>query len=89
DGSLFDSSSKNASNDEPQPSSDDGKKNDEGVCQESELNDQEKPKSSVQEVNTAGLSINTASPTVPTALPETSHADFFGDETELDMSNIS
>ncbi|GJZ12598.1 ribonuclease H-like domain-containing protein [Tanacetum coccineum] len=31
DGSLFDSSSKNASNDEPQPSSDAGKKDDEGT----------------------------------------------------------
>nr|GEW81125.1 putative reverse transcriptase domain-containing protein [Tanacetum cinerariifolium] len=89
DGLLFDSSLKNTSNDEPQPSSDDGKKNDEGVCQECELNDQEKPKSSDQEVNTAGPSINTASPTVLTALPETLHADYFGDETELDMSNIS
>ncbi|GJY22726.1 putative ribonuclease H-like domain-containing protein [Tanacetum coccineum] len=55
DGSLFDSSSKNASNDEPQPSSDDGKKDDE----------------------------------VPTASPETSHVDFFRDETKVDMSYIS
>ncbi|GKF66712.1 hypothetical protein Tco_0193229, partial [Tanacetum coccineum] len=39
DGSLFDSSSKNASNDEPQPSSDDGKKDDEGVSKESGIND--------------------------------------------------
>ncbi|GKC66738.1 hypothetical protein Tco_1099336 [Tanacetum coccineum] len=50
DGSLFDSSSKNASNDEPQPSSDAEKKDDGGV--------------------------NT-------------HADSFGNETEVDMSNIS
>ncbi|GJV11853.1 retrovirus-related pol polyprotein from transposon TNT 1-94 [Tanacetum coccineum] len=35
DGSLFDSSSKNASNDEPQPPSDARKKDDEGVCKES------------------------------------------------------
>ncbi|GJR09014.1 putative ribonuclease H-like domain-containing protein [Tanacetum coccineum] len=95
DGLLFDSSSKNASNDEPQPSSDDGKKDDEGVCQENDLNDQEKPMSSAQDVNTVGLSINTANPSTNTASPtgpttplETSHADFFGDETELDMSNI-
>ncbi|GJU73621.1 putative ribonuclease H-like domain-containing protein [Tanacetum coccineum] len=60
DGSLFDSSSKNASNDEPQPSSDAGKKDDEGVS---------------QEITTAPL--------------EATHADFFGDETELDMSNIT
>ncbi|GJW71851.1 ribonuclease H-like domain-containing protein [Tanacetum coccineum] len=41
DGSLFDSSSKNASNDEPQPPSDAGKKDDEGVCKESGIDDQE------------------------------------------------
>ncbi|GKD66807.1 putative ribonuclease H-like domain-containing protein [Tanacetum coccineum] len=48
DGSLFDSSSKNASNDEPQPSSDAGKKDDEGVCKESRIDDQERPKNSTQ-----------------------------------------
>ncbi|GKD92524.1 ribonuclease H-like domain-containing protein, partial [Tanacetum coccineum] len=52
---LFDSSSKNDSNDEPQPSSDAGKKDD--------------------EVTTASL--------------EATHADFFGDEIEIDMSNIT
>ncbi|GJU03836.1 ribonuclease H-like domain-containing protein [Tanacetum coccineum] len=52
DGSLFGSSSKNASNDEPQPSSDAGKKDD--------------------EVTTTPL--------------EATHADFFGGETEVDMS---
>ncbi|GJQ97982.1 putative ribonuclease H-like domain-containing protein [Tanacetum coccineum] len=55
DGLLFDSSSKNASSDEPLPSSDAGKKDD--------------------EVTTAPL--------------EATHADFFGDETEVDMSNIT
>ncbi|GJU00106.1 putative ribonuclease H-like domain-containing protein [Tanacetum coccineum] len=55
DGLLFDSSLKNASNDEPQPSSDAGKKDD--------------------EVTTAPL--------------EATHADFFGDKTEVDMSNIT
>ncbi|GKB02427.1 ribonuclease H-like domain-containing protein [Tanacetum coccineum] len=55
DGSLFDSSSKNASNDEPQPYSDAGKKDD--------------------EVTTAPL--------------KATHADFFSDETEVDMSNIT
>ncbi|GJT59457.1 putative ribonuclease H-like domain-containing protein [Tanacetum coccineum] len=54
DGSLFDSSSKNASNDEPQPSSDAGKKDDEGVNKESGIDDQERPKNSTQDVNTAG-----------------------------------
>ncbi|GKC15109.1 putative ribonuclease H-like domain-containing protein [Tanacetum coccineum] len=103
DGLLFDSSSKNASNDEPQPSSDDGKKDDECVSQESGIDDQERPENSTQDVNTAGLSINTAStnvntgslninnvsPTVTTAPLEVTHADFFGDETKLDMSNIT
>ncbi|GJR71114.1 putative ribonuclease H-like domain-containing protein [Tanacetum coccineum] len=103
DGSLFDSSSKNASNDEPQPSSDAGKKDDEGVNKESGFDDQERPKNSTQDVNTAGPSINTTStnfntgslninivsPTVTTAPLEATHADFFGDETEVDMSNIT
>ncbi|GJS45768.1 ribonuclease H-like domain-containing protein [Tanacetum coccineum] len=51
---LFDSSSKNASNDEPQPFSDAGKKDDEGVSQESGIDDQERPRNSTQDVNTAG-----------------------------------
>ncbi|GKF02948.1 hypothetical protein Tco_0029871, partial [Tanacetum coccineum] len=56
DDSLFDSSSKNASNDEPQPSSDAGKKDDEAVT---------------------------------TASLEARYANFFGDETKIDMSNIT
>ncbi|GKE28634.1 putative ribonuclease H-like domain-containing protein, partial [Tanacetum coccineum] len=98
DGSLFDSSSKNASNDELRPSSDSRKKVDEGG-----INNQERPENSTQDVNTVGSSINTAStnfntgslnintvsPTVTTAPLEATHADFFGDETELDMSNIT
>ncbi|GJU76340.1 putative ribonuclease H-like domain-containing protein [Tanacetum coccineum] len=55
DGLLFDSSSKDASNDEPQPSNDAEKKDDE----------------------------------VPTAPLESTYADFFGDESELDLSNIA
>ncbi|GJU69902.1 putative ribonuclease H-like domain-containing protein [Tanacetum coccineum] len=55
DGSLFDSSLKNASNDKPQPSSDARKKDDDVVG----------------------------------APLEATHTDFFGDETELDMSNIT
>ncbi|GKF56310.1 hypothetical protein Tco_0166650, partial [Tanacetum coccineum] len=50
-----DSSSKNVSNDEPQPFSDAGKKNDEG----------------------------------DNATLEATHADFFGDETKVDISNIT
>ncbi|GJS41939.1 putative ribonuclease H-like domain-containing protein [Tanacetum coccineum] len=103
DGSLFDSSSKNASNDEPQPSSDPGKKDDESVSKESRIDDQEKPEKCTQDVNTDGPSINTAStnfntsslnintvsPTVTTTPLEATHADFFSDETKLDMSNIT
>ncbi|GKB68557.1 putative ribonuclease H-like domain-containing protein [Tanacetum coccineum] len=77
DGSLFDSSSKNASNDEPQPSSDAGKKDDHSI-NTANTND-----------NTGSLNINTVSPTVTTASPEDTYADFFGDETELNMSNIT
>ncbi|GJR34205.1 putative ribonuclease H-like domain-containing protein [Tanacetum coccineum] len=102
-GSLFDSSSNNASNDEPQPSSDAGKKDDEGVSKESGINDQERPENCTQDVNTVGPSINTASknvnigslninivsPIVTIALLEATHADFFGDEIEVDMSHIT
>ncbi|GJR54526.1 putative ribonuclease H-like domain-containing protein [Tanacetum coccineum] len=103
DGSLFDSSSKNASNDEPQPSSDVEKKDDEGVSKASGIDNQERPENSTQDVNTAGPSINTVStnintgslninivsPIVTTTSLEATHVDFFGDETELDMSNIT
>ncbi|GJS60937.1 putative ribonuclease H-like domain-containing protein [Tanacetum coccineum] len=103
DSSLFDSSSKNASNDEPLPSSDAGKKDDEGVNKESGFDDQERPENSTQDVKTVGPSINTAStnvntgslnintvsPTVTTTPLEATNADFFGDETEVDMSNIT
>ncbi|GJY19022.1 hypothetical protein Tco_0390513 [Tanacetum coccineum] len=49
-----------SSNDEPQPSSDAGKKDD-GVRKESGIDIQERPKNSTQDINTARLSINTAS----------------------------
>ncbi|GJT46671.1 putative ribonuclease H-like domain-containing protein [Tanacetum coccineum] len=98
DGSPFDSSSKDASNDEPQPSNDAGKKDDEGG-----IDDQERTKNSAQDVNNVGpsinvastnintsnLNINTVSPTVPTAPLESTYADFFSDESELDLSNIA
>ncbi|GJX09871.1 putative ribonuclease H-like domain-containing protein [Tanacetum coccineum] len=98
DGSLFDFSSKDASNDEPQPSNDAEKKDDEGG-----IDDQERTEKSAQDVNTAGPSINTAitnfntcslninnvSPTVPTASLESTYVDFFGDESELELSNIA
>ncbi|GJV65525.1 putative ribonuclease H-like domain-containing protein [Tanacetum coccineum] len=82
----------NASNDEPQPYSDARKKEDEGVSKESGNNDQERPENSTQDVNTAGLSINTEPDMFSlgdNATLEATHADFFGDETEVDMSNIT
>nr|GEU29608.1 hypothetical protein [Tanacetum cinerariifolium] len=121
DGLLFDSSSKNDSNNEPQPSSDARKKDDDGVNKERGITDQERPENSTQDVNTAGtsintgsknvntssLNINTVSPTVTTVRPngsqtepnmfslgnnatlEAIHANFFRDETEMDISNIT
>ncbi|GJW51078.1 putative ribonuclease H-like domain-containing protein [Tanacetum coccineum] len=98
DGSPFDSSSKGAGNDEPQPSNDNGKKDDEGG-----IDDQERIEHSAQDINIVGPSINTTStnfntgslninivsPTVPTAPLESTYANFFGDESELDLSNIA
>ncbi|GJU39964.1 ribonuclease H-like domain-containing protein [Tanacetum coccineum] len=72
DGSLFDSSSKNASK-ITITSSDPAKKKD----------------AEVTNINTGSLNINTVSPTVTTTPLEATHADFFGDETKLDMSNIT
>ncbi|GKA17747.1 putative ribonuclease H-like domain-containing protein [Tanacetum coccineum] len=92
DGLLFVSSSKNASNDEPQPSSDAGKKDDEGVCKESGIANQEKPENSTQGVNTARQSINTEPDMFSlgdNATLEATHADLFVDEIEVDMSNIT
>ncbi|GKF18799.1 hypothetical protein Tco_0063717, partial [Tanacetum coccineum] len=92
DGLLFDSSLKNASNDEPQPPSDVEKKDGEGVCKESGIANHEKPKNSTQDVNNVGPSIN-AEPDMfslgDNATLKGTHADFFGDETEVDMSNIT
>ncbi|GKF61330.1 hypothetical protein Tco_0181384 [Tanacetum coccineum] len=91
-GSLIDSSSKNASNDEPQPSSDAGKKDDDGVNKESGIADQERPENNTQVVNTDGPSIN-VEPYMfslkDNATLGATHTDFFGDETEVDMSNIT
>ncbi|GKB95661.1 hypothetical protein Tco_0981798 [Tanacetum coccineum] len=90
DGSLFDSSSKIASNDEPQPSSDAEKKDDEGVNTKSRIDDQERPKNSTQGVNTVGLSSNTKLDMFSLGDNATAtHADFFNNETEVDMRNIT
>ncbi|GJR04305.1 putative ribonuclease H-like domain-containing protein [Tanacetum coccineum] len=84
DGSLFDFSLKNASNDEPQPSSDAEKKDDENVNTIGpSIN------TASTNVNTGSLNINTVSPTITTTPLEVTHADLFGDETEVNMSNIT
>ncbi|GKC50752.1 putative ribonuclease H-like domain-containing protein [Tanacetum coccineum] len=83
---------------EPQPSNDAEKKDNEGG-----IDYQERTENSAQDVNTAGPSINTASTNfnigslninfvsliVPIALLESTYAYFFGDESELDLSNIA
>ncbi|GKC29823.1 hypothetical protein Tco_1037117 [Tanacetum coccineum] len=51
DGSMFDSSSKNSSDDEPQPSSNAEKKDDEGVSKASGFSDQEQPESKIDMSN--------------------------------------
>ncbi|GJR36683.1 putative ribonuclease H-like domain-containing protein [Tanacetum coccineum] len=67
-------------------------KEDEGVSKESGNDDQERPENSTQDVNTARPSINTE-PDVfslgDNATLEATHVDFFGDETEVDISNIT
>ncbi|GKB91182.1 putative ribonuclease H-like domain-containing protein [Tanacetum coccineum] len=61
DSSLFDSPSMNISHDEPEPSCDAEKNDDEGVSKASGVDDQERPESSTLNINTTGPSINTAS----------------------------
>ncbi|GJT64849.1 putative ribonuclease H-like domain-containing protein [Tanacetum coccineum] len=88
DGSMFDSFSKNSSDDEPQPSSNAEKKDDEGVSKASGFSDQEQSESSTPNINIVGPSINTASANFKTgrsATLEATHADLFVDETEIDI----
>ncbi|GJU15483.1 putative ribonuclease H-like domain-containing protein [Tanacetum coccineum] len=71
---------------------DDRKKDDEGVNKESRIADQEKSENSTQGVNTAGPSINIEPDMFSlgdNATLEAIHTDFFSDETEVDMSNIT
>nr|GEY40686.1 copia protein [Tanacetum cinerariifolium] len=58
----YHSSSKNVSNDEPQPSSDSVHKDDEGVSKESGIGDQERPS-----INTASPVVNIVGPRINTA----------------------
>ncbi|GJY55888.1 putative ribonuclease H-like domain-containing protein [Tanacetum coccineum] len=121
DSSLFDSPSMNVSHDEPKPSCDAEKKDDEEVSKASGVDDQDGPESSTPNINTIGpciniacanprtgsLLINIVCPTVITTrlnhpqsisniflvrnndTPEATNADLFGDETEIDMSNLN
>ncbi|GJX73873.1 retrovirus-related pol polyprotein from transposon TNT 1-94 [Tanacetum coccineum] len=79
DGSLFDSSSKNASNDEPQPSSNARKKDDEGVCKESGIADQEKPENSTQDVNNVGPKVDMSNITTTYPVPSTPNTRIYKD----------
>nr|GEY78120.1 hypothetical protein [Tanacetum cinerariifolium] len=74
DGSLFDSSLNNATNDEPQSSYDVRNKDDKGVNKDNGIDDQKMSVNNINDVNTVGLSINTASTNF---------------NTERDMSNIN
>ncbi|GJY91516.1 hypothetical protein Tco_0506712 [Tanacetum coccineum] len=66
------------------------RKDDEGVCKESGIANQEKSENSTQGVNTAGPSINTEPGMFSLGDNATStHVDFFGDETKVDMNNIT
>ncbi|GJW91614.1 ribonuclease H-like domain-containing protein [Tanacetum coccineum] len=66
DGSTFDSSSKNSSDDEAQPSCNVEIKDNEDVSKASRFSDQEQPESSTPNINTVGPSINTASANLKT-----------------------
>nr|GEV13206.1 putative ribonuclease H-like domain-containing protein [Tanacetum cinerariifolium] len=90
DGLLFDSSSNNASNDEPQPSSDAGNKDDEGVSKKSRIGDQERPSINIVSlnVNIDRPSINTSSPNVNTDGPSINTGST-NDNVKVDLSNIS
>ncbi|GKA11417.1 putative ribonuclease H-like domain-containing protein [Tanacetum coccineum] len=91
DSSLIDFPSINVSHDEPELSCDAEKKDHEGVSKESGVDDQEKPESGTKNINTIGPSINTASANLKTdnVTSEAIHTDLFGDETEMDMSNLN
>nr|GEY09409.1 hypothetical protein [Tanacetum cinerariifolium] len=103
DGSLFDSSSENATNDEPQSSYDAGNKDGNDVNKDSGIDTHEKSANSINDVNTVRPSINTASSnfdtgilnintdstTVSTASPEATYTNFLGDKPEAEMSNIN
>nr|GEX05103.1 hypothetical protein [Tanacetum cinerariifolium] len=91
------------SNDFVESSCDAKNKYDNGVNKDSRINAHEKSANSINDVNTVGpsintsstdfdigsLNINTVSPTVSTTSPETTHANFLGDQPKGDMSNIN
>ncbi|GJZ34650.1 putative ribonuclease H-like domain-containing protein [Tanacetum coccineum] len=121
DSLLFDSPSMNVSHDEPEPSCNAEKKDDEGVSKASGVDNQERHECSTPNINTDGPSINTASASLRTGslhintvspivlttrsnlpqsildiislrdnvTPEATNADLFGDEIEMDMSNLN
>ncbi|GKE43501.1 putative ribonuclease H-like domain-containing protein, partial [Tanacetum coccineum] len=86
DASYFDSSSKDSSHGEPQSSRDPGKKIDEGLYNASGFDNQERPESSTPNINTAGPNMFSLG---DNATHEATHADLFGDEIEMDISNLN
>ncbi|GJT42426.1 ribonuclease H-like domain-containing protein [Tanacetum coccineum] len=101
DGSLFDSSLKNASDAEPQPFSDIETKDD-GVSKDSGLDDQERPANNTQDVKIARPNVNTAStnvnigspninivnPKVTTALIEATYDDLSGIHKDHSLAQV-
>ncbi|GKE96723.1 putative ribonuclease H-like domain-containing protein, partial [Tanacetum coccineum] len=62
-----------------------GNKDDEGVCKESGIDDQERPGNSTQSINTKPDMFSLGE----NATLEATHSNFFGDETAVDMRNIT
>ncbi|GKE06513.1 putative ribonuclease H-like domain-containing protein [Tanacetum coccineum] len=100
DSSLFDSPSMNVSHDKPEPSSYVKKKDDEGVSKASGVDDQERLEISTLIINTISPTVITTRSNRPQSVtgifslrdnvtPEATNADLFGDETEMDMSNLN
>ncbi|GJW43419.1 putative ribonuclease H-like domain-containing protein [Tanacetum coccineum] len=89
DASYFDSSFKDDSHDEPQPSRDPGKNIDKGVSNASGVDNQERPESIITTRSNHSQYVSDMFSLGNNPTHEATHADCFGDETELDMSNLN
>ncbi|GJR08285.1 putative ribonuclease H-like domain-containing protein [Tanacetum coccineum] len=79
DGLMFDSSSKNSSDDEPQPSSNSEKKDDEGVSKASGFSDQEQPESNTLNINTSRPKMDMSNLTTLYQVPTTPNTRIYKD----------